>query len=183
MMYKDENILIEKIKESDFDAFHDFYYQYQPVLYKHILFMTKDQDLTKDLVQETFYRIWMNRKSLKPKSSFYGYISRICSNLLKDYYRHEKVKQKHQDSAGETNPAAYQPAEESLEAQLLKEEVRKIINKYLSPKRRMIFILSRIEGYSNDEIVRLLKISKKTVEYQLFRALQIIRKKLSNYYK
>ena len=182
MTINDEKKLIQKIKESDYDAFRSVFYQYQPILNNYILYMTRDQDLTDDIVQETFYRIWINRKALKPQKSFYGYISTISINLLKDHFKREKIKQKHRGSQEFSPKSEMDNPEEALHLSLLDKAIKDAINKYLPPKCRAIFILSRIEGKSNDEISQILQISKKTVVNQLYFALKIIRKKLNQFF-
>ena len=44
-----------------------------------------------------------------------------------------------------------------------------------------VFILSRMEGYSNQEISESLEISIRTVENQVYRAIKILKKNLKNY--
>ncbi|HWP81408.1 MAG TPA: sigma factor-like helix-turn-helix DNA-binding protein [Bacteroidota bacterium] len=48
----------------------------------------------------------------------------------------------------------------------------------MSPKCRTIFLLSRMELLSNNEIAERLHISPKTVENQITRALKILRRHL-----
>ena len=158
MIDKEEKKLIEKIKESDFDAFHSIFYHYQPILYNHILYMTNNEYLTEDIIQETFYRVWIHRKSLKLTRSFYGYINKISSNLLKDYYKHEKVKIKDQETLSLSSKSEKDDPEEAFNVTILNKEIKNAVNKYLPGKCRTIFILSRIEGKSNDEIAQILKI-------------------------
>ena len=69
-------------------------------------------------------------------------------------------------------------ADELLEAEQLKEKIDAIVAKYLPKKCQTIFIMSRFEGKSNDEISAELSISKKTVENQIYEALKTIRKKM-----
>ena len=63
----------------------------------------------------------------------------------------------------------------------LKEAIWSTVNNYLPDKCLEIFLLSRNEGKTNQEIADLLNISKRTVENQLYRALKILRKILKNY--
>ena len=64
---------------------------------------------------------------------------------------------------------------------MLQEKVNQIINQDLPERCRMIFILSRMEGYTNPEIAKILGLSIRTVENQIYRALKILRAKLENY--
>ena len=64
---------------------------------------------------------------------------------------------------------------------ILEEKIQRIVNYNLPEKCREIFILSRVNGLPNQDIAELLNISRRTVENQLYRALKILRSKLSNY--
>ena len=63
----------------------------------------------------------------------------------------------------------------------LKEAIWNAVNEHLPDKCREIFLLSRNEKKTNQEIAELLNLSKRTVENQLYRALKILRKILNNY--
>ena len=182
MIREKEKILLQKIKRSDIDAFQTIFYHYQPVLFDHILYLTDDQDLTDDIVQEVFYRVWINRGSLNPQKSFYGYITKIGINLLRDHYKREKVRIKHRDTLGILHRSEKEDPEEALNVKLLDDAIKDAVHKFLPQKCRTIFLLSRIEGKSNDEIAEILQISKKTVVNQLYFALKIIRKKLAHFF-
>ena len=67
------------------------------------------------------------------------------------------------------------------QGQVFQEEIQRLVNEKLPDKCRNIFILSRIEGKSNPEIAELLDLSIRTVENQIYRALKILKKNLTNY--
>ena len=64
---------------------------------------------------------------------------------------------------------------------MLQEKINRIVNQDLPEKCRAIFILSRMEGYTNPEIAKILDLSIRTVENQIYRALKILKAKLENY--
>ena len=67
------------------------------------------------------------------------------------------------------------------QAEMLEEEIQRVVNEKLPDKCRSIFILSRMEGRTNPEIAEILGLSIRTVENQIYRALKILKKSLSNY--
>ncbi len=179
-MDQKDNLLIQKIKQSDSEAFKKIFYKYHLVLFKYIYYNTKDYALSQDIVQETFLKIWLNRRSLKPELSFLSYIYKISNNLIKDYYKKKQVRDKHKGNIPSINESEGDNPETALNISLLEEKISSVVKKHLPQKCRQIFILSRIDGKYNQEIAALLNITKKTVENQLNLALKIIRKKLEN---
>lgn len=170
--------LILKIIDGDYPAFKQLYFKYYKSLFNTLYYKTQDYDLSADFVQETFVRVWQNHKFLKPGNSFFSYINTVSSNLLKDHYRHQKVQSDHAQFLTEINPSVLDNPESVLAYKELQETIHHIVNSKLPQKCRQIFILSRIDDKSNDEIAQFLRISKKTVENQLYTALKILRKHL-----
>jgi len=179
-MQQDDTILITKIKQSDRNAFKTLFTRYQADLFKYIYYKTLDYSLSEDFVQETFIKVWMKRISLNPDQSVFSYLAAISSNLIRDHFKHLKVREKHQESEKEISTPFHDNPEEVMDYRILREKIHSIVNKHLSDTCRTIFYLSRIEGRSNPEIAGLLKITKKKVENQLYIALKTIRKKLKN---
>ncbi len=64
-----------------------------------------------------------------------------------------------------------------IEYNNLRELANKAIEK-LPEKRKMVFLLSRQEGFTNEEIANRLRISKNTVENQMTQALKFLKEQL-----
>ena len=177
-MMAEESILIEKVKNSDENAFQKLFYDYHDILFRFVSYKINDGDLAEDIIQETFFRVWKNRKSLKPKKSFFSLIARISTNLCYDYFRHSEVRRKNQIHIPEFGQSHFYDPEKVNHAGFLEQEIRRIVNDKLSNKCKSVFILSRFDGLSNSEIAEMLKISKRTVENQIYRALKILKDNL-----
>ena len=63
----------------------------------------------------------------------------------------------------------------------LEKIIQKLVNDKIPQKCREVFILSRVEGLSNRAIAKQLKLSLRTVENQIYRALKILKKELEKY--
>ena len=176
-----EKKLLEGVKNSNKTAFKDLYYRHQPILFRYVVYRVRERELAEDIVQETFVRIWNNRSRLDSSKSFFSLIAKVSNNLCYDHFRHQKVKIQHQDRI----PGIYKKNKKNPETEHelsdLKEAIWNTVNNYLPDKCLEIFLLSRNEGKTNQEIADLLNISKRTVENQLYRALKILRKILKNY--
>ncbi|MBC8401562.1 MAG: RNA polymerase sigma-70 factor [Candidatus Marinimicrobia bacterium] len=178
MLINDKELL-KRVKSSDRAAFKELFSTYQPVLFNSVMYRTHDYSLTEDIVQDTFLRVWNSRNKIRPNQSFYAWLSRISYNLFLDHIKREKVRFKHRDDIPVPAGSQYDNPESATELSFLEEQIKSAVNKYLPEKCRAIFLLSRIDGYSNKEIAVINSISIKTVENQLYKALKILRKKIN----
>ena len=180
-MAEQEKILLEKVKQSDKNAFHHLFSDFHDTLFRFVAYRVQDGDLAEDITQETFLRVWRIRESIVPKKSFFSLIARISTNLCYDHFRHMEVRNRHQTQIPEFGKSHFDDPEAVNQAAMLQEEIQRIVNERLPDKCRTIFILSRIEGKSNPDIAELLDLSVRTVENQIYRALKVLKKNLKNY--
>ena len=108
-------------------------------------------------------------------------IAKIGTNLCYDHFRYQEVRIRHKDTIPKPEQSHYDDPQKSHELSELQEEITRVVNDHLPEKCRDIFILSRMEGLANQEIANILSLSRRTVENQLYRALKILKKHLTNY--
>ncbi len=180
-MANQEKNLLTKVKNSDKTAFQQLFSDFHDTLFRFVAYRVQDSDLAEDITQETFLRVWKNRKSLIPEKSFFSLIARISTNLCYDHFRHIEVRNRHEDQIPQFGKSHFDDPEAVNQAEMLQEEIHRVVNENLPDKCRAIFILSRIENRSNPEIAEILDLSTRTVENQIYRALKILKKHLKNY--
>ena len=95
-MVEQENILLERVKQSDKDAFHQLFTHFHDILFRFIVYRVHDPDLAEDITQDTFLRVWKTRDKIQPEKSFFSLIARIGTNLCYDHFRHMEVRHRHQ---------------------------------------------------------------------------------------
>lgn len=134
-----------------------------------------DEEDAREIVQETFYRVWKYRQNMNASLSFKAYIITIAKRLIFNQakkrlhelaYQEYYIKRHHDDRINEL--------EDYLNFQELDNRIQSGIDS-LPPKRREIFILSRHQGLSNQEIADKLNISVSTVENHMNKALKHLR--------
>lgn len=182
-LYKNnQEIDIVKVRNGDRNAFKILIEIYYDDLYLFAQNLCRDQDLSKDLVQEVFFSLWENRKNINTKSVIKGWLYQSLKNKFIDHIR----KHKKETVLLETNLA-------ELTEQFVFDENQQELNQKVSllekeiallPKKcHEVFIMSKKEGLSNQEIADYLNISLKTVEGHLTKALKILREKLHEQFK
>jgi RNA polymerase sigma factor (sigma-70 family) len=175
-----DSVLLQRVRNSDPDAFGELFRKYQPLVYRQVFFRVRDGDVAHEIVQETFVRIWEHRSSLKPHLPFLALALRVSQNLVRDMARQRSTRELLRRriplparSEGD-NPA------EALDLHVLEQRILHILNSRTGGRCRTVFFLSRYEGKSHREIAELLGISIKTVENQITRALKALRKGLAD---
>lgn len=95
---KDHSIL-EAIAEGNERAFNDLFYQYHQQLGSFVFSVTKSHELTQEIIQDVFLKIWEDRKALPAVRNFSAYIFIITRNQTLNAIRKlARVKQKQQEA-------------------------------------------------------------------------------------
>ncbi len=159
-------------------AFRLIYDYYHKKIAAYCLSYGLSQDETKEVVQDTFLKLWINKASIDPDKNFQSYFFRIAKNIIID-----KLREKGREHAARQYQLYILKPENTTENKVLynelQSEIREIIDS-LPDMRRLIFHMSRIKGLGNNEIARELDISVRTVEAHISKALQTFHEKLSH---
>jgi len=172
---------IERLKKGDENAYTYLVSTYHKLLFVYALSLNNDHASAEDIVQNVFLKTWEFRKRLNPDYS-------IKSFLYKTTYN-EFINQYHKTRAISTLERAYIEAiDETIDednSELLKHKIAFVNEgiKHLPPKCKETFLLSKKEGLTNIEISEYLNISIKTVEGQLTKAYDLLRKSVRNQLK
>ncbi|WP_186758122.1 RNA polymerase sigma-70 factor [Echinicola salinicaeni] len=164
---------IMAIKEGSWEAFENLYNKYWEKLYHLSLAATGDEDLSKDFVQEIFLDIWNRRESLDIKNP-YAYLYQATKYRFIEYIRKQDLQKKFYEEFTEVLISKNDVEEKIYLKELHFQIDQKLIE--LPTRCREIFTLSRYQHMSNQEIANQLGISKSTVENQLNKALNHLRK-------
>jgi len=176
-----ESNLIQAIVDGDEKAFEALYTSYYKKLYQFLLRITQNQEGTAaDILQEAFLRVWLNRDRLLEIENFQAWIYKVVSTEALTLIRkelHIKTKASRLKSSLESEKSTFylqKPAEFTEIRLIVKQAVQR-----LPQQRQTIYILSREEGLSPDQIAKKLNISINTVYNTLAAALKSIRQDLT----
>ncbi|MDJ1480677.1 MULTISPECIES: RNA polymerase sigma-70 factor [Xanthocytophaga] len=177
---KDEKNLIQRLKLSDRQVFHVIFDLYAKKIYYFSFDYLKSKEDAEEIVQEAFIRLWEKRETLKEEYSLSGFLFTITYRLIMDYFRKRKTISEAQKQLFHVLTDESYQTEEELLYQELEALYQQAIDQ-LPPRRKEIFILSRKEGLTYQEIAAQLQISPKTVEHQLSESLHFMREYFKHY--
>lgn len=152
--------------------FEKLYKEYFSPLVHFLTKYTRDKEISKDLVQALFTKLWKNPNMLAP-DSVKSYLFQSAKNTMIDYFRTNKKYNTTEDltdeKTGYDGTLAIEPeqiTEESFTYYLVRERIEKIIQTF-KPTTREIFRMYYFEGLTQEEIAQYLKVSKRKIEYQM----------------
>ena len=140
----------------------------------YALRIVDDADVAEDMVQEAFLNTWERLEGGLEISNFKAFMYRSVRNECISYLSSlkEKVGEEFIPEAGE----------EEIDTSFRDARIWKAIDE-LPEKCREIFLMSKRDGYSNEEIADELGISIKTVKNQMTKAFSHLRKALGDGHK
>ena len=173
----DEDLLLQ-MNGGSRTAFTRIYNYYQPRLFRYLApFTYQDTVLAEEVVQEVFIKLWMRRRDLLHVKALEPYLQKMAQNQYLDTVKLRRIKDRHELLSAQGRGEWVDETENHLcfkeYYQLTKEAIA-----LLPERRRYLFQLSTVEGYSLDEIAVLTNLSKAVVKKQLTLTHQFLRKHL-----
>jgi len=175
--------IIEECRNGNFNNFRKLVDLTSPFAYSVAFRMLGNEEKAKDVVQETMVTIWQKLKKIKSAQVYKTWIYRIVVNKCYDEMR--KMKRNPEYVADEqtwrliserlsVGPSASMENSETA-------NIIGILTDRLSKKQKAVFVLSDLEGMSNDEISDITGISKSAVKANLYHARKQISEKIEKY--
>ena len=178
--------LVQRCLQGEIDEFRELVEKYQHRLYLLIYGIILNREQARDLTQEVFIKAYRSLNKFKGRSRFYTWLYRIAFNLALDEKRKMSARpQVEYDDAREINPAGSR-SKRSLrpDREVMREELHEMIleglEKLTIPQRTAV-ILREWEGYSYEEISKIMKCSRGTVMSRLHYAREKLREHLKPY--
>jgi RNA polymerase sigma-70 factor (ECF subfamily) len=175
--------LIEECRGGNFNNFRKLIELTSPFAYSVAFRILGNEDQAKDVVQETMITIWQKLKKIKSAEVYKTWIYRIVVNKCYDHMRKRK-----RNPEFVTDEQTWELISNRISVEpsvtLENSEISKIIGiltEKLSPRQKAVFVLSDLEGMSNDEISEITGISKSAVKANLYHARKSISEKVEKY--
>ncbi|MCC8035967.1 MAG: RNA polymerase sigma-70 factor [Rikenellaceae bacterium] len=158
-------------------------------LYPSLLFYASRMlpaEQAEDVVQDAFLELWKRRGEIRAGERLHVFMYRSVYTKCLNKIKHEKIVARYSTAAREIfeAKAAHLAPDNNeilkiIEGEELGEQIDKIIDE-LPDKCREVFKLSYLHDLRNKEIADVLGITVKTVESHMYKALKLLRNKLSH---
>jgi len=173
-------LLIKAFKEGNPKAFDTLFHKHHKRLYAFLFHVLNSKEDTEEIVQETFIKIWEKREEFLEGYPFEPFLFKIAKNA---FLKLNRRKINHQ--LFEEYPSLlFEISSRNTDDHIIFKETADIVNLIvndLPPKRKEIFLLRRIEGYTRQEVANQLGISVITVDSQLLKANKHLKDGLKKY--
>lgn len=175
-LYNEQKILL-LVSNGNEQAFNEIVKKYSAVIYTHALTYIKNAVQAEEITQDIFMNLWQRREELPHISNFRGYLYAMVRNRTISEFR-KKILALNDQKVDELESLSPGPVDSVEMRQLL--EILMLGIQKLPTRRKQVFIMSRFDGMSYDEIARKLGISKSSVNQHIVEALVYLRTYLRN---
>ncbi len=158
---QDETEVLNRVAKGDEKAFAKLFYAYYNQLGEFVQGLTQDHEITREIIQEVFEKIWIERETLPSIQKFDAYLFIVCRNHTLNHIRRmvaERGKKEayllEVDTTLEKMDAKQSPDLHDLVDQAVKQ---------LPPQQKKVFVL-RQQGLKNLEISRQMNLSIESVK-------------------
>jgi RNA polymerase sigma-70 factor (ECF subfamily) len=171
--------LFALIATGDEPAFENLFHAYVPRLQPLIASIVNSEIVAKDIIQEVFLSLWLNRHKLPDIQEPSNWIFKITYNKSYSFLRRQVVALKANEIITERlGTASLNGTEESLAFAETARVIQQAVQE-LPERSRTIYKLSREQGLKISEIADDLNISTQSVKNSLYRSGQVIKDHLA----
>jgi len=174
---QEDIVLFKQIKQQNKIAFDILFRKYYQSLCRFALTFTHSEDLAEEVVQDMFVHFWSCNDNIQITISVKAYLYSSTRNHALNLIKKEKTRNNYEIDYATQFEHVVAPENSGEGIKALGIAIQNSIRK-LPEKCREIFVLSRFEGLSYDEIAEYLTLSKKTVENQMGIAFKKLRELL-----
>jgi RNA polymerase sigma-70 factor (ECF subfamily) len=179
--------LIQNYLVGDLGAFNRLVWHWEKPIYHFIFRMLGDPDISRELSQQTFIRVFKNLQKLKEPEKFRTWIYQIAANLCRDEIRKrqrsnsfslEKLNADNENGATLPQNLVSQPRH-APDIQWGQAEAREIIERALKKipeEQRIVIIMKEYQGLKFTEIAEILNQSVNTIKSRMYYGLNALRK-------
>ncbi|WP_162946200.1 RNA polymerase sigma-70 factor [Chitinophaga barathri] len=172
--------LLDRIcRNDDAHAFQALYLRYWERLYVDAFHKVHSREDASDLVQDLFVALWEKRGTLQVQTTLATYLHAALKNRILNYFKHQAVRDKHIPGVSD----AFRVEPETACEAVIRRELHVNIDEEITSmpdKMRRVFLLSRNNELTANQIASKLSISEQTVRNHITAALKRLRCRLQH---
>ena len=169
--------LIGRCLRNEGGAFRQLVEEHQRYVFSLAFRVLRDEDDARDVVQETFIRVWKNLHAYDMRAKFTTWLYTITVNLTSDMLK-SKTRRRRWLLAPETaesqNSAGTMEEEMNIVNRDLAAKIKELAGS-LPPKQQLVFVLRDLQDLTVNEVAQILSMSTNTVKTNLCYARKFIR--------
>lgn len=188
MMKNQNTVFVQGIISGNRKVFEQVFNAY----YQKLVYFAKefvcDEETARELVQETFVKLWEIHKDIKPDSNLGALLYTIIRNKSLNHLKQVSIRRKYEENEQRLHDESLFNSSvlgnkvfDAVIFNELQEHLENALNT-LTPRSREVFELSRNHGLKYREIAEKLKISVNTVENHMVDVLKNLREYLKIHY-
>jgi RNA polymerase sigma-70 factor, ECF subfamily len=183
MDVKELNTIVDFIQNDSRSAYTVLFKKYANKIYHLALYYYHNKEDAEEVVQEVFLKIWIKRKAIKDPAAFPSLLYTTAKNMIYDSFKkqvHIKAYTEH------LNLCDFYKQTQNTEETVIYNELETYYEELLKripEKRREVFIMSRKQGLTHQEIADQLNISIRTVEEHVRQSIKYLKKLIEERYQ
>ncbi|MBN1155140.1 sigma-70 family RNA polymerase sigma factor [candidate division KSB1 bacterium] len=176
--------LIEKFLAGEISGFNTLVWRWEKRMFNFIYRYLGDFELSKDVSQKVFIKVYKNLRHLKSPEKFQSWIYQVAANLCKDEIKSLKRRsaisiESIQENNTESNYNIVQPEKGQPDTNLNHVELQELIKQALQvipEEQRVVIIMKEYQGLKFVEIAEVLGEPLNTVKSRMYYGLNALRK-------
>lgn len=168
--------LLERLKNGDETAFDRLFAHFYPGLLRYAKSMLPyPSDAAEDIVSDVFCSLWVNRSSITIRDSLAAYLYRSVKNGIINSYKKKRLRLvEMSDDVLEVVEQKYESPDSLFSYKEFNDRVNFLVAK-LPEKTKLVFLMSREEGLTYEQIAEILDVSINTIKTHMFRAIRFLK--------
>lgn len=168
-----ERELIMRVKKGSIPAFERLVKIYERRIFNYLYRVLGNRTDAEDLTQETFIKLYANRRSIDPDKSFRSWLYRVATNTAYDLFRKRKGWRESFIIDDLERPYETPDSSSSYDTMETAKDVEQALTR-LKPTYRTVLLLFYKEGLSYEEIAGTVNLPINTVKTNIRRGKQAL---------
>jgi RNA polymerase sigma-70 factor, ECF subfamily len=171
---QDDAALAVRASKGESAAFGQLYDRHVDAIYRYVYYRVRDDAEAEDLTSDVFMRALKAMPRYEPRQAFLAWLYRIARNAVIDRARRGKRQVSFEDALEHPNADKILDPDDQILATSDNATLRGALSQ-LTPLQQEVIVLRFLEGYSTEEIARLVGKREGTVRGIQFRAIGALR--------